>query len=225
MIRIRIMALAVAATAVLAFGSGVRADIIFDTIHDSTNPTTILPSNGSADVPVFGNYLGASFTTGAGQSELTDLQLVLSLDSTESPVSGGSSTILLVHGTVTGGPVFSLGITYVSTVADTSLTTTPTPVDFAPPYISSPILLAANSTYWVVLASYGTQAAWSYTTSTNTVGAANEAYFYNGAIPNYPTGPFQMEIGTTSVPEPSSLVLGAIGIVVLAVARRRLARP
>ena len=87
--------------------------------------------------------------------------------------------------------------------------------------VSTSYTLAANTRYWIELASNDTDRNWSWSLDTSGTGVAGE-YFANqegtgifGVFPNS-EGPYQMDVsGTTIVPEPGSLMLLGAGLLVL----------
>ncbi len=211
----RCLVLALAATVVLTLSSVADADIIYDNISPSTGAT----SGGSASISSSDHGpLADSFSTGAGSSMLTDLKLLVAA---ATPTDGDSFNVLLLSDSSTSpGSV----LTTLRTVSDSSLTTTLSTVDIM---LSTPYLLAANTRYWIELSSLSTSGVWSFTTTNVGIGVANEYNFYAGSVSaNSAFTPYQMTVTTSAVPvpEPSSLGLCAIGIAVLAIARRHLGR-
>ena len=104
-----------------------------------------------------------------------------------------------------GGPDFS-SENYLGYVLDSELAASPTLVD-ATALSSSP--LAGNTTYWVTLFVLftPTQAAWIFTDSTSGVGVAGESHYIDGTVYPNSDGLYQMQVTTTAVPEPSSLIM------------------
>jgi hypothetical protein len=96
-------------------------------------------------------------------------------------------------------------------------TSTPTDLTFTP---SSSVTLNANTDYWFVLSASGSgDYKWNYTNTLSTS-------FPNYAVSNdsgatwtigAPPGPFLLEATAAAVPEPSSLVLEATGLLALGV--------
>ena len=171
-----------------------KADILYNNLP--ATPT------GADPVTVIGP-LADSFSSGAGALNLSDIKLLLSGD----PTSGGSITVSLLSDVSTSpGAV----LTTIGTLADSSLSVTPTVVDFPTSFN-----LTANTRYWVELSSTnGSSALWSWSFDLSGVGVAGEFYSNSAGVFANSGGPYQMEVitGTSSVPEPATLALLGIGI-------------
>ncbi len=221
---LRGLVLASAAFAALCLGNVANAGIIFDNLTGTTGNGGTASSGGSASISSANNGpLGNSFTTTSGSNLLTDVKLVLSATT---PTDGGSFSVLLMSNNASNNTPGSVLAT-LGTINDSSLTSTLANYDVA---ISTPYLLAASTRYYIELNGNPTSARWSYTQTNYGVGVANEFNFYAGSSSaNSAFTPYQMQVTTAAaaagaVPEPASLALSGIGLAVVAIARRRLAR-
>jgi hypothetical protein len=207
----RLGTIVLAVSAVLTgLGSSSRADVLYNNLGaTSTASDPVLTFNGATG---FGP-LADSFSTGGTGAVFSDLKLLI--DATD-PNDGGSFTVSLFSDNSTS-PGVSLNL--LATINDSSLTTSAGVIDISVPSIN----LAANTRYWIELASANTSANWFWSTDVSGPGVALE-FFDNhvGVFNNFPDGPYQMEISTPSagVPEPLTLSLFGAGLVG-AVARRR----
>lgn len=212
MIRFRNVALAAGIIAVLSAGSAVNAGVIYDNLSVGMSAVDYAAMDG----PLYN-----SFSAGASQSELTDVKMLLG----GNPNSSASFTVnLLSDSAKSPGSV----LTTLGTVSDGSLTSGAQSVDFT---LAVPFILAADTRYWIELSGPTSSVGWSYGSSNGGTGTGGEYWAYN------PSGvltvsqnssvntPYQMQVTTAAVPEPGTFALGAIGIAVLTLARRRLARP
>ncbi len=207
MIRYRNFAFATAVVAALSLGSAANADIVYDNLANM--------SGGFASV-VNSGPLGNSFSTGSGDNALSDVKLLLNA----SDPSDGGTFVVLITTDASNSPNFSQ-FAVLDNVSDSSLTTSLAQVDIP---VTTPIDLDPNTRYWIVLYSPTSSVNWSFATDDTGTGVPNEYNYYNGSsLPNSVFTPYQMQVSTVAVPEPSTFALGAIGICVLAIARRRYA--
>jgi len=136
------------------------------------------------------------------------------------PTDGGSLNLGLYtdSGTAPGTLVGSLG-----TIADASLGTTTSDYDFS---LANPLALAPGR-YWVGISSVDdSSAAWSMAKDISGAGVLNEYYgdtadgYYANNYSGYPYA-FRMDVAGADAPEPSTILLGAFGLALLAAYRRR----
>ena len=180
------------------------------TIYDNTAAVT----NGSDPVasPLYGYFgpLYDSFTTGADDEVLVDLQLLLS----GNPASSGSIDIGLYADSSTA---LGIEIDDFGTLDDSSLTSNPALYDIP----TGDPALAPDTRYWIGLsdnsASGITTAFWAWSTDTSGPGAIDE-FFANsdGVFENTSNGPYQMSVSVTAaVPEPGTVYLVLLGAYLL----------
>ncbi len=176
------------------------------TIFDNTATA----SGGSDPVtsPSSGGYgpLYDSFTTGAGNEVIVDLQLILS----GNPSDAGSIDVgLYSDSSTTPGPeIYDFG-----TLGDSSLSGNPELIDIS----TGDPTLAPDTRYWIGLAdnsaSGASSAMWSYSSDTSGPGVANEFFDNsNGIFANTPNGPYQMSVTeVAATPEPKAALLMSMG--------------
>jgi hypothetical protein len=196
----------------LSLGSVARAGTIYDNLPPA------VPSAGMDPISTFGP-LADSFSNGAAAT-LVDLKLLLNVDI---PTDGGTVTVsLLSSDESTSPPTPGSVIATLGTINDSSLSTSLSVVDIS----GLSVALAANTRYWIELSQPNGSANWSFAGDASGVGTAGEFFFnQNGPFPNS-EGPYQMQINVASgtIPEPSAVVLGMIGIGGLFILRRRVVR-
>lgn len=152
--------------------------------------------------------LADSFSTGASRFSFDSLTVLLS----GSSPTGTITAYLLSDSSTSPGAVLET----IGTLSEASLSGSN-----ALYTVSTSYTLAANTRYWIELASNDTDRNWSWSLDTSGTGVAGE-YFANqegtgifGVFPNS-EGPYQMDVsGTTIVPEPGSLMLLGAGLLVL----------
>jgi hypothetical protein len=200
--------LAAVASAVLSLGSAAQAGILYDNLSQESLGSVFVATSQ------FGP-LADSFSTG---STATYFQSVLLSLLADDPKDGESFTVSLRSDSDTSPGAALASATFNDSILTTSLKNYTFPT-------SGSILLAANTRYWIeVSGTANSSARWSRSSNSSGTGVAGEYNFLNGkANSNSSVQPFQMQVNT--IPEPGTLTLGAIGTPVLAIARRRLARP
>ena len=195
-----------AATVYLCFAGHARAGVVYDNISGATGAV----SGGSAGIATTNAPLANSFSTGGQSSLLTDVGLlVLALN----PSSGGSFSVSLLSDNSTSPGVT---LTAIATVDDSLLATTLGTFNYQ---LSTPYPLAANTRYWIELDSPSSTSEWSFTATNVGIGVDNEYVYYAGQVfANSAFTPYQMTV-TTVVPEPTTIGLCALGLLVIAAAR------
>lgn len=188
-----------------ALASATNASIIYDDI------TEVSAGDDGVD---FAGPLDDSFTSGAA-GQITGLQLILSGDDT----SHGAVEVGLFadHSAAPGNLIAAVG-----SVSDSALSIAPAVYNIA--LIAYPPL-AADTRYWIGL-SGTTTANWFYIADSSGIGVTGELFSNQMGIFTNDNGPYQVSVteGVSSAPEPSSLVLIAVGAGLLAVARLRRSR-
>ena len=145
-----------------------------------------------------------SFSTGTTSFSLDRVTLFIQGD----PSSAGAFNVSVLNdnSTTPGSSIFTSPL-FSDSVLSASLS--PFTVSF------SPILLSANTRYWIELAAANTSSVlWSWTMDASGPGVANE-FFANssGVFDNATYGPYQMQIGST--PLPGALPLFVTGVLLL----------
>lgn len=229
MVRVRNFFLVSVAAVLFSTGITVNAGVVFDNLNSVTSPG-VPPSNPNPD-PLSGDgpqY--ASFSTGDAYSGLTlsDVKLLLSHNNG----TPDSFTVSLVSDNGSNSPGTSLAT--LGNFSDGSLNSSPTAFDVS----GLSIALAANTRYWIEVSGSASNLSWSFAKDDTGVGITSEfsAYYNGGGYTTAPFvvtantdlsagGPYQMQV--TTVPEPGTLglALSALGVGMIGIARRRLARP
>jgi hypothetical protein len=139
----------------------------------------------------------------------------------EPPNPGGTTVVsLLADNSTSPGAV----IGQLASISDSSLSTTATDVDVSG---FSPIMLNANTRYWIELSSTSLAAAWTLSGDTSGPGVIGEFFanstgvFANAGLAGFP---YQMQVNTEAIPEPSSLALSISGLMTLLAFGRHAAR-
>ena len=195
----------------LSFGSVAQAGAIYDNLSATSSFFDPVANYDPNNTDLGFGPLADSFTTGSA-AILVDVKFLLSGD----PTSGSSTSVdLLGDASTSPGSVLA----HLGTISDSSLPNSPGVIDVSG---FAPVLLSANTRYWIELSSPDTSALWYYSYDTSGPGVAGEFFFGGlGVFPNS-DGPFQMQINV--VPEPSSVTLGLFGIGTLVVFFRRTVR-
>ncbi len=223
MIYLRKVMLATIASGWLSLSGATNAGEIYNNLPD------ISSTAGSSAISAAGASYN-SFFTGASDSLLTDVKLVLS----GIPTNSATFTVSLNRDSSTspGDSLTTLGTFKDSALAEPGTTGAGSVFDV---FLTTPFALTADTRYWVELSGPSSSVNWDYATDATGVGVSGEYNAYGLTDPpsvfsNGPgTGPFQMEVTTSSasaVPEPGTLcqALSALGVGLLAIAHRRMVR-
>jgi hypothetical protein len=187
---------------------------LFDSIDGSTN----LALNGIVKTTGSSTYTGlyASFSTSASPFDLQSVELALA--DKVAPTTGGFTIELFADSSGSPGGLLDV----IATESDTSLTTTLTDYTFA-----TNIALAPNTRYWIeVVANPETSsvAGWELTSTLTGPEVSTEYYGTNHpAVGSNSSASFafEMDLGGVNTPEPSTILLGIIGLAILAAHRLR----
>ena len=186
------------------FAGSMHAGII---VYDSTGQA----SNGADSLTQGALY--DSFSTGANSGTLSELVLLLDGDQT----SAGSIAVgLYADSSISPGAL----MTTLGTINDSSLTAGLSLVTVT---LGTQPALSTGTRYWIGLVGTSSTGHWSYTFDTSGIGVNGEfASNFTGTFPNNPDGGYQMEVElTAATPEPSTLILGAGALAILAAFLRR----
>ena len=210
MTRCRNLAFAVLTTATLSFGGAASAGIVYDNLSISGGTSSFDYSEGAP--------LGDSFSTGSGESVLSDVKLEVNATN---PLDGGGFSVALTPDS-SNSPDFTDSI-QIAFVLDSSLTTSLGVLDIA---VTTIIDLDPNTRYWIIAGGNDGSAGWSYATDDSGLGVANEYNYYLGnSLPNSVYTPYQMQVTASAVPEPSTLfIAGTATLAGLGVWSRRRGR-
>jgi hypothetical protein len=192
----------------LCLAGAVACTLSADTIYSNMSE----PS-ADADGIAFLGPLYNSFTSGAA-GQLSDLQLILSADG-DGSVSGSVQVDLFADNSTAPGELIAV----IGTVKDDTLSSIPATYDVA---LSSYPALADNTRYWIGLS--GTTAAeWYYDFDASGIGVADEFFANQMGVFSNDNDPYQMSVmaAASTAPEPSTSLLIAIGISLMALAQLR----
>jgi hypothetical protein len=183
----------------VVFAAPANADVVR---FNNLNATTV-----DADSIATYGPIADSFSTAEYAATLNQVSLKLS----GAPDSGSMTVRLLSNLSNSPGSVLAT----IGTVNDSSLSSALSNYTLT---LATPFNLAANTRYWIQLASNDSSANWAWSWDVSGTGVAGE-YFSNanGVFANASEAPYQMQI-LTSAPEPSSfgiLGLGLIGMVAI----------
>jgi hypothetical protein len=179
---------------------------------------TAAAQDGADPIQSYGP-LAISFSTGANAGSLGSVAAVLKSDSAD--LNGALDLVLLADaGNAPGAaiatlatlPVTSIGTDAFSLYGFGTLAST---------------ALAADTTYWIELVADGGAAVeWSWSDDLSGTGVAGQSSYSQefGVLANSDGGPYQAAITVSSVPEPTSALLLALGLGAVGVAGRRSAR-
>ena len=196
----------------------VNAGVLYDNLAQPSGGSDTVSSIGSGYGP-----LADSFSTDASGAFLSHETLSLQ-SNVAHPVSGGNFIVSLLSD---AGGATSPGsfLTVLGSMSDSQLSSSLQNYDFA---LSTPYQLSPNTRYWIQISSGSggdTSAEWSYSSNASGTGITGEYFANSGGSysisdPDYT--PYQMAVFTSAapvVPEPSAIVLAAIGVVGLGAGR------
>lgn len=197
---------ALASVLLVCGGTSLPAADLFDNIGRSTGSTSLVLGNA---------YAANRFNTDGLDYDLTSITLLMDRQ------EGTQDAILEIYSNVDDEPGSSIGI-LTSPGSYSSGTLTPTT------FTASGITLAQSSSYWVVLKSPSESDTFRWASTDNNTGSGAGFSVQNGTSGNgganwltYFDSPYQMVITVQPVPEPSSLILSALGFIALGFSVKR----
>lgn len=175
--------------------------------------TNMSESSAGADGVGFVGPLYNSFTSGAA-GRISDLQLILSEDGGGSS-SGAVQVDLFADNSTAPGELMAV----LGRVNDDTLSNIPATYDVA---LTSYPALTDYTRYWIGLSGI-TAAEWYYDFDASGIGVAGEFFSNQMGVFSNDNDPYQMSVteGTSAAPEPSTSLLIAIGISLMALAQLR----
>jgi PEP-CTERM motif len=201
-----------AKSALLAIGvagflaSGLTAPASAGVLYDNLGET----SQGAAAMS--GNPAD-SFSTGSSGFLLRDVKMLLGLNGG----SGAGRFQVYVFDNVANAPS-GAGIRLGGTFTPSDLSPTVGVFDIS---LTTPVALLADTRYWIEIKPRANPGFWFYDSDASGTGVAGEYWYLNGTTNPNSTGPFQMQLSGTAMPEPASLALLGFGFAGLGLIRRR----
>lgn len=196
---------ALSAALALAAIPAARATVIFNNLGSSQDGSDAVFGTGP---------LAQSFTTGSSGEWLRAIDLLLINGS--AAFTGSVQVTLLADASHAPGAL----VATIGGIADTAISTAGPQIYTVSP-TSTPVVLAANTTYWVELTQTTPNAVeWLYSLDTTASGVAGQ-YAYSAATGSNAVSGYGAYMMNVEVPEPAALALVATGLLGLAVVRRR----
>jgi|SRR5271166_4116196 len=175
-------------------------------IYNNLNSATA----GQDPVTTFGP-LADSFSTGVGGFSLNQVTVLLNGDNTS---LGSIAVYLLSDKSTSPGVVLAT----FGTLSDSSLTSSLADYTFK---LATPYGLGASTRYWVEIVGSNSSANWAWSPDQNALGVAGEFFANQNGVFQNVDGPYQMELSGSPIPEPSTPMVLASGLLALVGLMRR----
>ncbi len=181
------------------------------TIVNPVHATVLYDNLGSTDTTIHGDGVSSSgtfattapygplensFSTGATTFDFKYLDL--RLDRPDSPAASIDVNLLSDNATSPGSLIATL-----ATLNDSAVSTS---ADIIQIPVAS-LMLAANTRYWIQLIGDGSDISWEWSKNTSGIGVVGEYFANQGGVFSTASGPYQMRVADTPVPEPASFTV------------------